>query len=160
QATTEIPIVMAYAGDPVGTGLISSLARPGGNITGLAATAPELFSKALELIREVLPSTRRVAILANVADPFTRTFVEQTEDSGRILGIAVQTIKVRGAEEFDAAFAAMDKEQADAVIVQGSLPRKPAIDLALKHRLPLFGANRLLTQEGGLISYSASQNEM
>ena len=72
QATTEIPIVMAAAGDPVGTGLISSLARPGGNITGLSGTTAELGAKTLELIRDVLPSTRRVAVLANAADPFTR----------------------------------------------------------------------------------------
>jgi putative ABC transport system substrate-binding protein len=162
QATSEIPIVMAPAGDPVRTGLISSLARPGGNITGLSSTTAELYAKTLELIREVLPSTRRVAVLANAAieaDPFSISFVEQIEDAGRTLGIAIQTIRVRGEEEFDAAFAAMDKERADAVMVQGSLPRKPALDLALKHRLPLIGGS-LLIQEGGLISYSANTNDM
>jgi len=117
HATTEIPIVMAWAGDPIGTGLISSLARPGGNITGLAGP-PRLSEKSLELIRDVLPSTRRVAVLANAADPFTRPYVEQIEDAGRILGIAIQTIRVRSADEFDSAFAAMINEQADAAIVQ------------------------------------------
>jgi putative ABC transport system substrate-binding protein len=162
QATSQIPIVMVPAGDPVRTGLISSLARPGGNITGVSSTTAELYVKTLELIREVLPSTRRVAVLANsaiAADPFAIPFVEQIEDAGRTLGIAIQTIKVRGEEEFDAAFAAMDKERADAVMVQGSLPRKPALDLALKHRLPLIGG-QLLTQEGGLISYSPNQHDM
>ena len=100
HATTEIPIVMAWAGDPIGTGLISSLARPGGNITGLAGP-PRLSEKSLELIRDVLPSTRRVAVLANAADPFTRPYVEQIEDAGRILGIAIQTIRVRSADEFE-----------------------------------------------------------
>jgi putative tryptophan/tyrosine transport system substrate-binding protein len=161
QATSEIPIVMAPAGDPVQTGLISSLARPGGNVTGLSSTTAELYVKTLELIREVLPSTRRVAVLANAdiaADPFARPFVEQIEEAGRTLGLAIQTIRVHREEEFDAAFAAMDKERADAVMVQGSLPRKAALDLALKRRLPLIGGS-LLIQEGGLISYSANQNE-
>ena len=159
QATTEIPIVMAPAGDPVGTGLISSLARPGGNITGLSSTTAELGAKTLELIRDVLPSTRRVAVLANAVDPFSRPFSELIEDGGRTLGIAIQTIKVRRVEEFDTAFAAMDKERADAVIVQPSLPRKPALDLALKHRLPTIGATPLLPREGGLMSYSGAQND-
>jgi putative ABC transport system substrate-binding protein len=84
---------------------------------------------------------------------------EQIEDGGRVLGIAIQSIKIRSVEEFGAAFAAMDKERADAVIVQPSLPRKPALDLALKHRLPPIGGNRLFTQEGALLSYSANQND-
>ena len=159
QATTEIPIVMAPAGDPVGTGLISSLARPGGNITGLSSTTSELGTKTLELIRDVLPSTRRVAVLANAVDPFSRPFSELIEDGGRTMGIAIQTIKVRRVEEFDAAFAAMDKERADAVIVQPSLPRKPTLDLALKHRLPAIGPAPLLPREGGLMSYSGAQND-
>jgi putative ABC transport system substrate-binding protein len=153
---------MAPAGDPVRTGLISSLARPGGNITGLSSTTAELYAKTLELIREALPSTRRVAVLANAAieaDPFAIPFVEQIEEAGRTLGIAIQTIRLRGEEELEAAFAAINKEGADAVMVQGSLPRKPALDLALKHRLPLIGGS-LLIQEGGLISYSANQNDI
>ncbi len=161
QATSEIPIVMAPAGDPVRTGLVSSLARPGGNVTGLSSTTAELFAKTLELIREVLPSTRRVGVLANAAtaaDPFAIPFVEQIEGAGRILGIAIQTIRVHGDEEFDAAFAAMVEERADAVMLQGSLPRKAALDLALKHRLPLVGG-QLLIREGGLLSYSANQSD-
>jgi putative ABC transport system substrate-binding protein len=159
QATTEIPIVMAPAGDPVGTGLVSSLARPGGNITGVGGMATELAVKILELIRDVLPSTRRVAVLANAPDPFSRPFVEQIEDGARTLGIAIQTIKVRGAEEFEPAFAAMLNERSDAVIVQPSLPRKAALDLALKYRLPTFGINQSVAKEGGLMSYSSNQNE-
>ena len=159
HATTEIPIVMAPAGDPVGTGLISSLVRPGGNITGLSATSAEAGAKTLELIREVLPSTRRVAVLANATDPFSRVLVELIENGGRTLGIAIQTIRVRGGAEFDAAFATMVNERADAVIVQGSMPRKPAIDLALKHRLPLIGQNPF-AREGGWMSYSLRQSDL
>lgn len=159
QATTAIPIVMAPAGDPVGTGLISSLARPGGNITGLSGTTAELGIKTLELIRDVLPSTRRVAVLANAVDPFSRSFSELIEDGGRTLAIAIQTIKIGRVEELDAAFADMDKERVDAVIVQPSLPREPTLDLALKHRLPAIGATSSIPREGGLMSYSGAQND-
>jgi ABC-type uncharacterized transport system substrate-binding protein len=159
QATTEIPIVMASAGDPVGTGLISSLVRPGGNITGLSSTSAETGAKTLELIREVLPSARRVAVLADAPNPFSRDLVEQIEHGGRTLGVAIKPIRVRGVNEFNAAFAAMVDERADAVIVQGSLPRKPAIDLALKHRLPLIGVNPF-AREGGLMSYSAHTSDL
>jgi putative tryptophan/tyrosine transport system substrate-binding protein len=154
QATTEIPIVMAPAGDPVGTGLISSLVRPGGNITGLSSASAETGAKTLELIREVLPSARRVAVLADAPNPFSMDLVEQIENGGRMLGVAIQPIRVRRVDEFNGAFATMVNEGADAVIVQGSLPRKPAIDLALKHRLPLIGVNPF-AREGGLMSYSA-----
>ena len=160
HATSEIPIVMAGAGDPVGTGLISSLARPGGNITGLSATSAETGAKTLDLIRELLPSTRRVGILTNAADPFSQVLADLMENGGRTLGIAIQTIGVHGVrDEIDAAFAAMVSERADAVYVQGSLPRKLTIDLALEHRLPPVGVSPY-AREGGLISYSANQNEM
>jgi putative tryptophan/tyrosine transport system substrate-binding protein len=159
QATTEIPIVMS-AGDPVATGLISSLARPGGNITGLSSTAAELSAKTLELIREVLPSTRRVAVLANAPDPFSRPYVELIEQSGRTLGIAIQIFMIRGVDELHPAFAAMEKERADAVMVQPSLPLEPILGLALKYRLPLFGAARLLAEEGGLVAYTVNQNDI
>jgi putative ABC transport system substrate-binding protein len=125
----------------------------------LSSTTAELGAKILELIRDVLPSTRRVAVLANAADPFSRPFSELIEDRGRALGIAIQTIRIHRVEEFDAAFAAMDNERADAVIVQPSLPRKPPLDLALKHRLPAIGSTVLLPREGGLMSYAATQND-
>jgi putative ABC transport system substrate-binding protein len=159
QATTEIPIVMT-AGDPVALGLVSTLARPGGNITGVSATGLDLGAKMVEIIRDVLPATRRVGVLANAPDPYSRPFVEQIEDGGRTLGIAIQVIKVRGQDEFAAAFASFVAERTDAVIAQTSLPRKPAIDLALKYRLPLVaGGTRAGAQEGGLLSYSANQSE-
>jgi len=161
HATSDIPIVMAWAGEPVATGLISSLARPGGNITGLAGGGGPMWAKCLELIRDVLPAApRRVAVLANATDPITRSVVEQSELGGRALGIAIQILPVRGVEEYAAAFAAMAKEQADAVIVQPSLPRKPAIDLALKQRLPSISPTRSFSGEGGLMSYSSHEGDM
>ncbi len=159
QATTQIPIVMGMVADPVGSGLIASLARPGGNITGLAGTTAELGAKILQLIREALPATRRVAILANATDPFTKTFVAQIELAGQALGIATQTQVVRGVEDYEGAFAAMKKERTDAVIVQPSLPRKPAIELALKQRLPAMSPSLYFTGEGGLLSYAANLDD-
>jgi putative ABC transport system substrate-binding protein len=159
HGTSEIPIVMAWAGDPVGTGLISSLARPGGNITGLGA--PEGFSaKVLELVRSMLPTMGRVAALTNSADPYSRPFIEGIESAGQALGIAVQSFEGRNTDELEKAFAAMAKARADAVLMQTSLPRKPAIDLALRYGLPLISGNRLLPVEGGLMSYSIQQNDM
>ena len=159
RATSDIPIIMAAAADPVATGLISSLARPGGNITGLSTAASERYVKLLELIREALPSARRVAVLLSAASPFSEPLVEQLENAGRTLAIAVQVIKLKGADEFDAAFSAMEKERADVVVLQASLPRRPALDLALKHHLPLVGSSRPIAEEGGLIAYSANQND-
>jgi putative tryptophan/tyrosine transport system substrate-binding protein len=157
QATADIPIVMAGAGDPVATGLVSSLASPGGNVTGLSATAAELGGKLLEILREIYPPLQRVAVLANAADTFTKPFVEQIELGGRTLGLAVQIIPVHGVQEFDAAFASMAQGRADALIVQPSLPRRTAIELALKHRLPTVSPVRSFPIEGGLVSYSANQ---
>jgi putative tryptophan/tyrosine transport system substrate-binding protein len=159
QATSEIPIVMAGVADPVATGLIANLARPGGNITGVSGTTTELGAKMLELIRDMLPKTRRVAVLGNAPDPFTKAFIAQIELGGRMLGIAIQPLIVRAVDEYDSAFAAMIKERTDAVIVQPSLPRRAAIDLALKHRLPAVSPTRLFPGDGGLMSYSANLDE-
>ena len=160
QATGTIPIVMAGAGDPLGTGLIASFSRPGGNVTGMASATWELTGKTIELIREILPAASRVAVLANAADLFTRTFLGEIELAARVKGIRLQPIQVRGVEEFDAAFAAMEREKANAVIVQPSLPRQRAIDLALKHRLPSVSPTAAFTAAGGLISYSANVREL
>jgi putative tryptophan/tyrosine transport system substrate-binding protein len=160
EATTEIPIVMAFAGDPLATGLIATLARPGGNITGLSGSSPELAEKMLGFIREMVPTTRRVAVLANATDPYNKPYIEHIERGGRSLGIAIQTIRIRGADEFDAAFDAMERERADAVFIQGSLPRKLSIEGALKRRLPLVGMNGFIAREGGLMSYSPNENEL
>jgi putative ABC transport system substrate-binding protein len=156
RATSLIPIVMAPAGDPLGTGLVASLARPGANITGLSAATAELAGKSLELIREILPSVRRVAALADPTNPFSKSFLEQIHLAARSIPIEIQVVNVKSTDEFDAAFAAMDRGKAEAVIVQPTLPRKPAIDLALKHRLPSVSGNRAFADGGGLMSYAAS----
>ena len=109
QATREIPIVMAGAGDPVGTGLIESLARPGGNITGMGGLAPELAGKCIELVREMLPSARRVAVLVNAPDPFSKPFLEKIRLGGEATRTTIDPIMLHGTEELGAAFAAWRK---------------------------------------------------
>ena len=119
-----------------------------------------LGPKLLDFIRAMLPSTRRVAVLANGADPFGKILVREIERGGRGLGIAIQAIEVRAVAEYDAAFAAMKKKRADAVIVQASLTRKAAAELALKQRQPAVSFTSLFAREGGLLSYAANQNEI
>jgi putative ABC transport system substrate-binding protein len=154
QATREIPIVMADAGDPVGTGLIASLSRPGGNVTGIAAITAELAGKCVELIRDVLPSARRVAALINVTDPFSKPFLEKIQLGGEATGTTINPIRISNREEFEAAFAEMENKRPDAIIVQPSLPGKRATELALKHRVPAVSVPRWFAEEGGLMSYS------
>src|SRR4030095_10225516 len=155
QATSQIPIVMADAGDPVGTGLVASLPRPGGNVTGIAGIPAELSGKCIELIRELLPAARRVTALANATDPFSKPFLEHIQLAGEATGTTINPVRVSSAEEVDGAFAAMEKERPDAVIVQPSLPSKRAAELALKHHVAAVSVPRWFAEEGGLMSYSA-----
>ena len=155
QATLEIPIVMAETGDPVGTGLVASLPRPGGNVTGIASATAELAGKSVQLIRDMLPWARRVTALANATDPFSKPFLEQVQFAGEASGTTINPVRISSSEEFEGAFAAMEKERPDAVIVQPSLPSKRAAELALKHRVPAVSVPRWFAEEGGLMSYSA-----
>jgi putative ABC transport system substrate-binding protein len=119
QATREIPIVVV-SGDPVGTGLVTSLNHPGGNITGLSLMAAEIHGKCVELFRDMLPSVHRVAVLLNAEDPFWKQVQEQVQLAGRNAGIEIApSVMVRGSSEIDAAFAAMKKQEAGAVVVHG-----------------------------------------
>ena len=147
---------MAPSGDPVGTGQVASLAKPGGNVTGLSAATAELAGKSLELIRELVPSASRVAALADPSNPFTKPFLEQIELAAKALNIEIHVSMVRGADDFDAAFAALTGARVDAVIVQPTLPRKRIVELVLQHRLPAVSGNRAFADAGGLMSYSAS----
>jgi putative tryptophan/tyrosine transport system substrate-binding protein len=156
QASTSIPIVMISVGDPIGTGLVASLARPGGNITGLSNMAAETAGKSVELFRDMLPSLRRVAVLANPVDPFTKSFLEQIQLAGRTGGIEIAPVAmVLGTDEVEAAFAAMVRERADAVVVQGIFFSKTIADLAIKRRLPAASVLRSFVAGGGLMSYGA-----
>jgi putative tryptophan/tyrosine transport system substrate-binding protein len=154
EATQTIPIVMAPAGAPLETGLIASLSRPGGNITGLSVTSAETSGKRLQLMREMLPTLQRVAMLANAADPISKVLVAETERAALSLGLQIHPILINGRRDFEAAFAAMDKARVDAVIMQSSLPEKSAAALALLHRLPLVSTTRSAVDEGALMSYA------
>jgi putative tryptophan/tyrosine transport system substrate-binding protein len=160
QATHEIPIVMAETGDPIGTGLVASLPRPGGNVTGLASVTAELAGKCVQLIRDMLPSARRVTALANATDPFSKPFLEQIKLGGEATGTRINPVRISNSEEFETAFAAMEKDRPDAIIVQPSLPTKRAAELALKHRVPAVSVPRWFVEEGGLMSYSAIYVEL
>jgi putative tryptophan/tyrosine transport system substrate-binding protein len=160
QATHEIPIVMAETGDPIGTGLVASLPRPGGNVTGMASVAAELAGKSVQLIRDMLPSARRVTALANATDPFSKPFLEQIKLGGEATGTTINVVGVSNTEEFESAFAGMEQDRPDAVIVQPSLPTKRAAELAVKHRVPAVSVPRWFAEEGGLMSYSAKYDEL
>jgi putative ABC transport system substrate-binding protein len=155
RASREIPTVVV-SGDPVGTGLVTSLNRPGGNITGESLTAAELPGKCVELFRDMLPSVRRVAVLLNAEDPLWKQIQEQIKLAGRAAGIEIAaSAMVRGPNEIDAAFAAIKKEEAGAVVVHGSLSTKNVAELALKHGLPAATQTRSFAEVGGLMSYGA-----
>ena len=160
QATHEIPIVMAETGDPIGTGLIASLPRPGGNVTGMAAVTAELSGKCVQLIRDMLPWARRVTALANATDLFSKPFLEQIKLGGEATGTTINAIEVSSSEEFEHAFVGMEQDRPDAVIVQPSLPTKRAAELALTHRVPAVSVPRWFAEEGGLMSYSAKYDEL
>jgi putative ABC transport system substrate-binding protein len=156
RATATLPVVMAPAGDPLGTGLVASLARPGGNVTGLSAATAELAGKSLELIREMLPAVRRIAALADPSNPFSKSFLKHIDSSSRAIGVEILVVNVTAPEEFEGAFGGMMRDRAEAVVVQPTLPRQPIIELALKYRLPSVSGNRAFADGGGLMSYAGS----
>jgi len=155
-ATRDIPIVIVAA-DPVETGIVASLARPGGNITGVSLMSAVLIGKCVELFRDMLATTRRVALLTNAADPlFAKLILDQAQRAGQITGIEIQPITVRGPdEELEAAFAAIASGRAEAIVIQGSLSTKRIADLAVEHRLPAASTTRGFADAGGLMSYGA-----
>jgi putative ABC transport system substrate-binding protein len=159
QATRQIPIVM-FAADAVGSGLVTSLGRPGGNITGMSSMAPELHGKCVEPFRDMLPSLKRVGALSNAADPSWRLILDQIQRAGKITGIEiVSPAMVEGPAKIDAAFATMKKDGAGAVVIQASLSTKAVADLAIKHRLPAATTPRSFAKVGGLLSYGAAEPE-
>jgi putative ABC transport system substrate-binding protein len=153
RATREIPIVVV-SGDPVETGLVASLNRPGGNITGVSQLAAECHGKCVELFRDMLPTARRIAALGHAVNPFSKPFLEQVLLAGKATSTEIApVIMVRGQDEIDAAFATMKNQRADAVVVMGGVATKNTADLALEHRLPAATFTRAFAEVGGLMSY-------
>ena len=158
NATRTIPIVMISIPDPVGQGLIASLARPGGNVTGSSYSAGvEIFGKLLELLREIVPKVRQVAVLSNPANPVQAFLIRDVKVAARSLGVQLQLLDARGPTEFDGAFAAMAKERVRALLVVAdpayTLHLTRLIDLAARSRLPAAYSQRGFVDAGGLISY-------
>lgn len=157
QATHRIPIVMTGASDPVGTGLVSSLARPGGNVTGLSLFNPELSGKRLELLREMVGEISPVAVLCNPDDPPATPLLRETIEAGSRLGIEVQIFAIRKVEDFNSAFASIADMHPKAAVVLSSptitqnAPRIAA--WALEHRLPAISWEKGFPSSGGLMSY-------
>ena len=157
QATRDIPIV-AIAADPVETGIVSSLAHPGGNITGVSLMSAAANAKNIELFHDMLPSLRRVGVLANAKDPiFAKAMIDEALRAAGPTGTEIKPIvTIQGPDdELESAFATMAKEQADVVIVQGSLVTKPLANMAIKYHLPAASSTREFADIGGLMSFGA-----
>jgi putative ABC transport system substrate-binding protein len=164
RATSTIPIVMAAVADPVGSGLVAGLARPGGNVTGMTLMSTELAGKRLQLVRELLPKATRVAVLAHHGTSATRLFIEQMRAAAQQTGVQLVVQEVSAAEDLPGAFGAMQRERAQAVIVQvnplTSDHRKRVAELAAQHLLPAMYEVRGPVEAGGLICYGPSIVEM
>jgi putative ABC transport system substrate-binding protein len=160
KATTSVPLVMVAVGDPIGVGLVASLARPGGNSTGLTSIAPELEGKRLELLREVVPRLSHIAVLWNPDNPFHAGSLKEARAAAQVLGIKMQPLGVRVSEDFPAAFAAILKERPGALLVLADRlflhNRARIVDFEAKHRLPGVYAYRELVEAGGLMSFGPS----
>ena len=156
DASKDVPIVMVAVGDPVATGIVASLSRPGGNITGNTAIAAEVMSKNMELIRETLPKASRVAVFANTVDPFTPPYLQHIEAAASALGIGIERVMGRPTEDADPHFQSMRDKKVDAVIIQPTLLRPGTANLPLKHQLPAFSMLANFPFSGGLMAYGAN----
>jgi len=160
EATRTIPIVMAVSGDPVGSGLVASLARPGGNITGLSIQATEVGGKRLELLKEAVPQASRIAVLWNAAEPGKELEWQDTQRAAQALGVTLHSVEVRGPEDFDRAFAAIARERPDALLTFSDpltlQHQRRIVDFATQNRLPLMSEGKEFAEAGGLMTYGAS----
>ena len=158
-----IPVVMTFGADAVRRGIVASLARPGGNITGLTSIGSELNGKRLELLKEVVPKLSRVGILWSATDPDADYYVKETEPAARVLRLGIQSIEVKGPDDFELAFQAATKTRAGALLVGAggfiAFHQKRVIDLAAKNRLPAIYSNTRYVEAGGLMTYTFDRAE-
>jgi putative tryptophan/tyrosine transport system substrate-binding protein len=163
NASATIPIVMGTVNDPIALGYVASLAHPGGNITGISNLSPELSGKRLELVKEVIPTATRVAVLAYRAASM-RTSIQETEDAARSLRIQLQHLEITAPEQLESAFDAAKKQHAAALVqIQAAFLapyQRRIIDLAAKNRLPAMFNNEVNVEAGGLMSYGPDRAEM
>ncbi len=167
QATTTIPIVFSPIADPIGSGLVANLARPGGNITGITFMAPELGGKRLELLKQAVPGMTRVGVLSHPGDPSEATVksvLEQTEAAARALGVQLLRLEAQGPNDFDRVFAAMSRERVGGLILIPSAmfidERRRVVNLMVKGRLPAMFYFREFADVGGLMSYGPNFREL
>src|SRR5262245_22180290 len=167
RATTTLPIVFTAVGDPVAEGLVTSLARPGGNLTGLSAVFSELVSKWLELLKQAVPGVSRVAILLKpdaLPERAKANRLNAVDAAARALRVRLQVVEARGPEEFDRAFSDMAQARAEALVVWATpvfnLERRRLVDLAAKNRLPAVYSFRTYVNAGGLMSYGPDRSDM
>jgi putative ABC transport system substrate-binding protein len=163
QATKAIPIVFAGVGEPVTSGLVTSLARPGGNVTGLSSLTVELVGKCLELLKQAVPGVSRVAVLwpqGAIDERTEKDMLKEADVAARALGVRLQVVEARGPEDFDRAFSDMTRARAGALTVLPSamllVDRRRLVDLAAKHRLPAVYGLREFVDAGGLMAYGAN----
>lgn len=160
KITSTIPIVMGFDDDPVASGFVASLARPGGNITGLSTLSPELSAKQLELLKEILPKISRVAVVGSSAHPGTSQTLKEMKSTSTAFGVQIQYIELQGPNDIESAFGAARKGHADAVVVLTSVVtnsnRKPIVDVAAKNRLPAIYYTAEWVESGGLLTYGAN----
>lgn len=160
RATGTIPIVITGAGDPVGTGLIATLARPGANLTGISDQSTELSAKRLELLTQVAPNAARVAVIWNAGDQAMTLRTREIERAAGVLRVTIQPLGVREPEDFDKAFAAIVRERPDALLLVTdaltNINRKKVLDFAAEQRIPAIYERSLYVRDGGLISYGPS----
>jgi putative ABC transport system substrate-binding protein len=164
ETTVTIPIVMAQDSDPVGNGFVASLARPGGNITGLATLTPELSGKRLELLKEIVPKLSRVAVLGDSANPGYAQVLREVELAAGALKVKLQYLDVPGPKDIEPGFRAASKGRADAVLALAgpvlNSQRKQIVELAVKNRLPAIYAQTEYTEAGGLMYYGANTPDL
>jgi putative tryptophan/tyrosine transport system substrate-binding protein len=164
SVTQTIPIVILSAIDPVGAGLVASLARPGGNITGLTTLAPDLSAKRVQLLKEMMPRLSRLAVLWNSANPANAAGWRQTEEAARTLGVQLQSRQVEGAKDFERAFGRIARDRPDALlIVEDALMvghTKQIADFAIHERLPTMAGSPTAVVNGSLIGYGPNVREM
>jgi putative ABC transport system substrate-binding protein len=160
EATTTIPIVLGFDNDPVGNGFAASLARPGGNITGLSTYYPEISGKQLEILKEVIPKLSRVAVLGNSIQPGNLQSLRETELAAAGLGVQIHYLDVRESKDIEAAFRAAGKDHVGAVLVLGNVVvtahPKQFVELAAKSRLPAMYWSPEFVEAGGLMTYSVN----
>ena len=164
RATTTIPLVMAAVGDPVGTGLVASLARPGGNLTGLAGIAPDLEGKRLELLKELAPNLARVSFLVNPANALHVASEKQAGEAAKVLHLKLQFVGIRAEPGFEHAFDAIVKERSGALVVLADRvflhSRARIVDFAARQRLPAVYPYRELVEAGGLMCFGPNYADM